>query len=323
MRYVHSSPPPCSTRLVCYDSTYHPLDSQHELAWVWNTEVAYGRFCNPLTDAGCDPRRQAQFYPPTEGSRILDGIRIGITVLTLLAIVATYRIHSLALGEQVLRNLMPQGSTLLGTSRRWAFFAEVLLVAVHVFPSIEQAVPDDPGLYIFCCLFMFARIGFATRVGRYYSRLNTSNGRFVSALTNVEFGGSFIFKTVLKEHPVELMLSSLVLLLFVSGYAVRMVESLECAHNLSLDCYPMTLADALWLVVITALTVGFGDVVPSTDGGRFLAITGGLAGTLITALTIALTTEYLQLSRSESKVVSFLQRHKLRQTVQNQAAIAI
>lgn len=285
---------------------------QHELAWVWNTDVAYGRFCNPLTDSGCDPRQQAQFYPPRQGRRILDGIRVGISVLTALAIIATYRIHSLSLGEQVLRNLLPQGSTLLGTSRRWAFFAEVLVSAVHVFPRIDQVVPDDPGLYIFCCLFMFARVAFATRVARYYSRLNTSNGRFVSALTNVEFGGSFIFKTVLKEHPVELMLSSLVLLLFISGYAVRMVESLECAHDASLDCYPMTLADALWLVVITALTVGFGDVVPSTDGGRFLAITGGLAGTLITALTIALTTEYLQLSRSESKVVSFLQRHKMR-----------
>jgi len=85
----------------------------------------------------------------------------------------------------------------------------------------------------------------------------------------------------------------------------------------------MTLADSLWLIIVTTLTIGYGDVVPATDGGRFLAIAGGLAGTLITALTIALTTEYLQLSRSESKVVSFLQRHKQRQQVQEAAALAI
>jgi len=108
---------------------------------------------------------------------------------------------------------------------------ESVVVLVHVFPGLENVVNDDPGLYIFCCLFMFARVLFVMRVIRFYSRLNTSNGRFVSALTNVEFGGSFIFKTVLKEHPVALMLTSLALLLAISGYSVRMVESLECAHK--------------------------------------------------------------------------------------------
>ena len=38
----------------------------------------------------------------------------------------------------------------------------------------------------------------------------------------------------------------------------------------------------------------YGDVVPSTDGGRAFTLLGGAAGALLTAVTIALTTDHLQ-----------------------------
>jgi hypothetical protein len=64
-------------------------------------------------------------------------------------------------------------------------------------------------------------------------------------------------------------------------------------------------------------------VYPNSDGGRFVAIVGGLMGTLMTAVTIALTTNYLDLSRSESKVVAFLKKYDNKQLVEGQAARTI
>lgn len=87
-----------------------------------------------------------------------------------------------------------------------------------------------------------------------------------SALTNVEFDSSFILKTVLKDRPATLLGAVLVLCLFAAAYMIRMVESLECSYYPSLGCAPLSFADALWLVVVTTLTIGYGDLVPHTTG---------------------------------------------------------
>jgi hypothetical protein len=63
------------------------------------------------------------------------------------------------------------------------------------------------------------------------------------------------------------------------------------------------------------LTIGYGDVVPNSDGGRLLTVVGGVAGALLMAVTIALTTDYLQMSRAEAKVVSFLKKDANRKRV--------
>ena len=87
-----------------------------------------------------------------------------------------------------------------------------------------------------------------------------------SALTNVEFDSSFILKTVLKDRPATLLGAVLVLCLFATAYMIRMVESLQCSYYPALGCAPLSFADALWLVVVTTLTIGYGDLVPHTTG---------------------------------------------------------
>jgi voltage-gated potassium channel len=43
----------------------------------------------------------------------------------------------------------------------------------------------------------------------------------------------------------------------------------------------------VYFCTITALTVGYGDVVPTTDAGRLLAVLLGIQGVLLSGLTTA------------------------------------
>lgn len=50
---------------------------------------------------------------------------------------------------------------------------------------------------------------------------------------------------------------------------------------------PASAAQVAYFCAITALTIGYGDVVPTTDLGRIIAVLLGLQGVLITGLVTA------------------------------------
>lgn len=65
---------------------------------------------------------------------------------------------------------------------------------------------------------------------------------------------------------------------------------------------PMPLGAAVYLVLITALTIGYGDVVPQTALGSFLAPVIGLVGMLMTGVVIAVAVRALDFTVREELV---------------------
>jgi hypothetical protein len=49
----------------------------------------------------------------------------------------------------------------------------------------------------------------------------------------------------------------------------------------------MPIADTLYFAFVTGLTIGYGDIVMKTPGGRLLALLIGLVGILFTGLLVA------------------------------------
>ena len=49
----------------------------------------------------------------------------------------------------------------------------------------------------------------------------------------------------------------------------------------------MPFADTLYFAVVTGLTIGYGDIVPQTPGGRLVALLIGFVGILFTGLMVA------------------------------------
>jgi hypothetical protein len=67
----------------------------------------------------------------------------------------------------------------------------------------------------------------------------------------------------------------------------------------------------MWMIAITFLTVGYGDIYPNSYCGRFVAVSTGLMGVGTTALLVAVLAQKLEQSRAEKYVHNFVSRAQL------------
>ena len=73
---------------------------------------------------------------------------------------------------------------------------------------------------------------------------------------------------------VRAVMLALIALVVVGAAAVTLVEKIP-------------FADALYFAFVTGLTIGYGDIVMHTPGGRLIALLIGLIGILFTGLIVA------------------------------------
>ncbi len=79
-----------------------------------------------------------------------------------------------------------------------------------------------------------------------------------------------------------------IVLVSLSSYAIFQTEQLSPSANIQ------TGSDALWWAVVTITTVGYGDKVPTTNGGRIIAFTLMLTGIgIFSAITSYLSTMFI------------------------------
>ncbi|KAG3022193.1 hypothetical protein JG687_00003855 [Phytophthora cactorum] len=261
--------------------------------------------------------------PVDEGRMILLALRVLITFTTALMLYYIYLYYAAECEVMKLKNIMPPKATLLGSSLRRTLLVEMAVLGVHPIPGIEDVDPKWPQLTLATSLLMFTRVALVLRVVQLRNSFNSSNGWFIGALTNVDFTSTFFMKSTLKNHPTSCLMASFAALGFAAGYSLYVAERFLCAFKADSCCQPMLLGDALWMLIITILTIGYGDVVPQTTLGRAIAVSAGAFGTLSTAVTIAVMSNYLVLTRSEHKVNAFLKKDEHRRLINDHAARAL
>ena len=83
------------------------------------------------------------------------------------------------------------------------------------------------------------------------------------------------------------------------------------------------LGNCLWLVAVTFLTIGYGDLTPVTVLGRSICIFTGFMGIASSALIIAVLAQKLSLSKAEQLVHTYISNDKLKIHSKTAAAIVI
>uniref|UniRef100_A0A0R3TDY1 CaMBD domain-containing protein n=1 Tax=Rodentolepis nana TaxID=102285 RepID=A0A0R3TDY1_RODNA len=76
----------------------------------------------------------------------------------------------------------------------------------------------------------------------------------------------------------------------------------------------------LWLVAVTFLSIGYGDVVANTYCGRGISLVTGVLGSLCTALVVAVFARRLELSKAEKHVIHFMMENTLTKKMKHYAA---
>ena len=113
-------------------------------------------------------------------------------------------------------------------------------------------------------------------------------------------------------YPVAIVLLFLVTLTFIFAYAVHAAE----LHAPDEDGEEVRdLGDAVWLVLISMTTVGFGEVVPHTAAGKAFAAAATIIGMLLTAIVISVVHSQLALTYQQAYALKALQRDVLLKSI--------
>lgn len=119
----------------------------------------------------------------------------------------------------------------------------------------------------------------------------------------------------MKYHPLEMILGTMAILIFVFGYALKLCErplvaaiKLKIIQNSSNEEYKLDLGNyynAIWCIIVTMTTVGYGDYYPKTLPGRAIGFFMCIYGVISVSLMVLTLENILKMTFFESRVCIF------------------
>ncbi|XP_033334614.1 small conductance calcium-activated potassium channel isoform X5 [Megalopta genalis] len=263
----------------------------------------------------------------TKASFYSTALKTLITVSTVILIGLILAYHALEVQLFMIDNCADDWRIAMTGRRIGQIVLELVICAVHPIPGEtyfvwttklvnkngdfgSKMVPLDVGL----SLPMFFRLYLIFRVMLLHSRLFTdASSRSIGALNRINFNTRFVLKTLMTICPGTVLVVFMVSLWIIASWTLRQCERFHDEEHANL-------LNAMWLIAITFLSVGFGDIVPNTYCGRGIAVSTGIMGAACTALLVAVVSRKLELTRAEKHVHNFMMDTQLTKKVKNAAA---
>ncbi|XP_057377654.1 small conductance calcium-activated potassium channel protein-like isoform X3 [Daphnia carinata] len=250
---------------------------------------------------------------------------ISVSTVILLGLIVAY--HALEVQLFLIDNCADDWRIAMTWQRMSQISFELVICAVHPIPGEHyflwttklanhggvigsKWVPVDVAL----SLPMFLRLYLICRVMLLHSKLFTdASSRSIGALNRINFNTRFVLKTLMTICPGTVLLVFMVSLWIIASWTLRQCERYHDEEHANL-------LNTMWLIAITFLSVGYGDIVPNTYCGRGIAVTTGIMGAGCTALLVAVVSRKLELTRAEKHVHNFMMDTQLTKRLKNAAA---
>ncbi|KAM0727967.1 Small conductance calcium-activated potassium channel protein [Formica fusca] len=250
---------------------------------------------------------------------------ISVSTVILLGLIFAY--HALEVQLFMIDNCADDWRIAMTWQRIAQISVELAICAIHPIPGEyyflwttklankngdigSKCVPYDVTL----SLPMFLRLYLICRVMLLHSKLFTdASSRSIGALNRINFNTRFVLKTLMTICPGTVLLVFMVSLWIIASWTLRQCERFHDEEHANL-------LNAMWLIAITFLSVGFGDIVPNTYCGRGIAVSTGMMGAGCTALLVAVVSRKLELTRAEKHVHNFMMDTQLTKRLKNAAA---
>ncbi|XP_070622127.1 small conductance calcium-activated potassium channel protein 3 [Erythrolamprus reginae] len=212
---------------------------------------------------------------------------------------------------------------------------EMLVCAVHPIPgeykffwTARLAFSYTPSraeadVDIILSIPMFLRLYLIARVMLLHSKLFTdASSRSIGALNKINFNTRFVMKTLMTICPGTVLLVFSISLWIIAAWTVRVCESNQTFFGRYHDQQDVTsnFLGAMWLISITFLSIGYGDMVPHTYCGKGVCLLTGIMGAGCTALVVAVVARKLELTKAEKHVHNFMMDTQLTKRIKNAAA---
>ncbi|XP_043986545.1 small conductance calcium-activated potassium channel protein 1b isoform X2 [Gambusia affinis] len=205
---------------------------------------------------------------------------------------------------------------------------ELLICAIHPIPGQYvftwtahlafnyTASAADADADIILSVPMFLRLYLIGRVMLLHSKLFTdASSRSIGALNKINFDTRFVMKTLMTICPGTVLLVFSVSCWIIAAWTVRVCERYHDAEEVT-----STFLGAMWLISITFLSIGYGDMVPHTYCGKGVCLLTGIMGAGCTALVVAVVARKSELTRAEKHVHNFMMDTQLYKKIKNTAA---
>uniref|UniRef100_UPI00398F4513 small conductance calcium-activated potassium channel protein 3 isoform X2 n=1 Tax=Pristiophorus japonicus TaxID=55135 RepID=UPI00398F4513 len=163
---------------------------------------------------------------------------------------------------------------------------------------------------------MFLRLYLIARVMLLHSKLFTdASSRSIGALNKINFNTRFVMKTLMTICPGTVLLVFSISLWIIAAWTVRVCERYHDRQDVTSN-----FLGAMWLISITFLSIGYGDMVPNTYCGKGVCLLTGIMGAGCTALVVAVVARKLELTKAEKHVHNFMMDTQLTKRIKNAAA---
>uniref|UniRef100_A0A452HXB7 Calmodulin-binding domain-containing protein n=1 Tax=Gopherus agassizii TaxID=38772 RepID=A0A452HXB7_9SAUR len=194
---------------------------------------------------------------------------------------------------------------------------ELLVCSLHPFPTggspclapeLAPAAPFLPGAEMPLSLLMFLRLYLVPRAALLQSRvLGDASYRTIGSLNQIRFQYPFVLRLLVNRQPGRVLLVLTLGLWLTASWVLAVCERCGGAWQLK---------ETLWVIPITFLTIGYGDVVPVTACGR-TCCPGGVG---CTALLVAVAADKMEFNRAEKHVYNFMMDIQCTKEMKNSAA---
>ncbi|XP_078490751.1 uncharacterized protein LOC100181189 [Ciona intestinalis] len=186
--------------------------------------------------------------------------------------------------------------------------------ARHAFSGVTTTTTADVDILL--SIPMFLRLYLIARVMLLHSRLFTdASSRSIGALNKINFNTRFVMKTLMTICPGTVLLVFSISLWIIAAWTIRACERYHDTENVNSN-----FLSSMWLISITFLSIGYGDLVPNTFCGRTVCLLTGIMGAGCTALVVAVVARKLELTKAEKHVHNFMMDTQLSKRVKNAAA---
>lgn len=108
----------------------------------------------------------------------------------------------------------------------------------------------------------------------------------------------FALKSMMMDQPAKFISVVFFSAVLIFAEALRICEAplIRVHDKNSVDSFQ----DALWMVVVTSMTVGYGDLVPQTTPGRILMFFCAMFGVILVGLLVVTVENSLKMSNVQS-----------------------
>ncbi|CAD54123.1 Calmodulin-binding domain-containing protein [Caenorhabditis elegans] len=195
-------------------------------------------------------------------------------------------------------------------------FSDGLMKMPYINADTRQVKMRDVPIDVLLSVPMFLRSYLVCRFMVLHSKqFQDAATRSIAALNRISMDFRFVIKTMMADHPLR------VLIVFTLSYWMCMSWMFtQCERydgQLEVEHYYL---NSMWFIMVTFMSIGYGDIVPNTYCGRCLSITTGIVGAGVSSALIAIISRKLELSRAEKHVNNFMADSKLTNQRKNAAA---